>query len=112
MRGEKLGANLPLFWNNDGKDRPKGQICPLAKKEVWWGSSAGKNSEIYVALRSFWYNKKSLGDLPPWDGREISPERKKSIDLETVVLRCPDKYSPHLDGCEFLHNGMLSCAPF
>ncbi len=35
MRGEKLGANLPLFWNNDGKDRPKGQICPLAKKEVF-----------------------------------------------------------------------------
>jgi hypothetical protein len=38
MRGEKLGANLPLFWNNDGKDRPKGQICPLAKKRfsrVW-----------------------------------------------------------------------------
>ncbi len=33
MRGEKLRANLPLFWNNDGKDRPKGQICPLAKKE-------------------------------------------------------------------------------
>ncbi len=32
MRGKKLGANLPLFWNNDGKDRPKGQICPLAKK--------------------------------------------------------------------------------
>jgi hypothetical protein len=32
---EKLGANLPLFWNNDGKDRPKGQICPLAKKEVF-----------------------------------------------------------------------------
>ncbi len=36
MRGEKLGANLPLFWNNDGKDRPKGQICPLAKKEVFY----------------------------------------------------------------------------
>jgi hypothetical protein len=35
MRGEKLGANLPLFWNNDGKDRPKGQIFPLAKKEVF-----------------------------------------------------------------------------
>ncbi len=35
MRGEKFGANLPLFWNNDGKDRPKGQICPLAKKEVF-----------------------------------------------------------------------------
>ncbi len=35
MRGEKLGANLPLFWNNDGKDRPKGQICLLAKKEVF-----------------------------------------------------------------------------
>ncbi len=35
MRGEKLGANLPLFWNNDWKDRPKGQICPLAKKEVF-----------------------------------------------------------------------------
>ena len=35
MRGEKLRANLPLFWNNDGKDRPKGQICPLAKKEVF-----------------------------------------------------------------------------
>ncbi len=35
MRGEKLGANLPLFWNNDGKDRSKGQICPLAKKEVF-----------------------------------------------------------------------------
>jgi hypothetical protein len=33
MRGEKFGANLPLFWNNDGKDRPKGQICPLAKKK-------------------------------------------------------------------------------
>jgi hypothetical protein len=30
---EKLGANnLPLFWNNDEKGRPKGQICPLAKK--------------------------------------------------------------------------------
>ncbi len=42
MRGEKLGANLPQFWNNDGKDRPKGQIYPLAKKEVFqtnniWG---------------------------------------------------------------------------
>ncbi len=35
MRGENLGANLPLFWNNDGKDRPKGQICPLAKKVVF-----------------------------------------------------------------------------
>ncbi len=35
MRGEKLRANLPLFWNNDGKDRPKGHICPLAKKEVF-----------------------------------------------------------------------------
>jgi hypothetical protein len=35
MRGEKLGANLPLFWNNHGKDRPKGQICPLAKKEAF-----------------------------------------------------------------------------
>ncbi len=35
MREEKFGANLPLFWNNDGKDRPKGQICPLAKKEVF-----------------------------------------------------------------------------
>ncbi len=35
MRGEKLGANLPLFWNNYGKDRPKGQICPLAKNEVF-----------------------------------------------------------------------------
>ena len=35
MRGEKFGANLPLFWNNDGKDRPKGQIYPLAKKEVF-----------------------------------------------------------------------------
>ncbi len=35
MRGEILGANLPLFWNNDGKDRPKGQICLLAKKEVF-----------------------------------------------------------------------------
>ncbi len=22
------------------------------------------------------------------------------------------QYSPHLDGCEFLHNGMLSRAPF
>ncbi len=33
--GEKLGVKLPLFWNNDGKDRPKGQICPLAKKEVF-----------------------------------------------------------------------------
>jgi hypothetical protein len=31
-------------------------------------SSAGENSEMYVALRSFWYNKKSLGDLPPWAG--------------------------------------------
>ncbi len=38
MRGEKLGANLPLFWNNDGKDRPKEQICPLAKKEVFFSS--------------------------------------------------------------------------
>ncbi len=27
---------MPLFWNNDGKDRPKGQICPLAKKEVFY----------------------------------------------------------------------------
>jgi hypothetical protein len=35
VRGEKFGANLPLFWNNDGKDKPKGQICPLAKKEVF-----------------------------------------------------------------------------
>ncbi len=35
MKGKKLGANLPLFWNYDGKDRPKGQICPLAKKEVF-----------------------------------------------------------------------------
>ncbi len=35
MRGEKLRANLPLFWNNDGKDRPKGQICPPAKEEVF-----------------------------------------------------------------------------
>jgi hypothetical protein len=33
--GEKLGANLPLFWNNDGKDRSKGQICPLAKEDVF-----------------------------------------------------------------------------
>ena len=38
MRGEKLRANLPLFWNNDGKDRPKGQICPLAKKEVFFNT--------------------------------------------------------------------------
>ncbi len=33
--GEKFGTNLPLFWNNDGKDTPKGQICLLAKKEVF-----------------------------------------------------------------------------
>ncbi len=26
---------MPLLWNNDGKDRLKGQICPLAKKEVF-----------------------------------------------------------------------------
>ncbi len=39
MRGEKLRPNLPLFWNNDGKDRPKGQICPLAKKEVFFTTS-------------------------------------------------------------------------
>ena len=43
MRGEKLRANLPLFWNNDGKDRPKGQICPLAKKEVFL-------SILYISL--------------------------------------------------------------
>jgi hypothetical protein len=23
-----------------------------------------------------------------------------------MLLRCPDKYSPHLDGCKFLHNGI------
>ncbi len=43
MRGEKLRANLPLFWNNDGKDRPKGQICPLAKKEFFTTTYAGTN---------------------------------------------------------------------
>ncbi len=29
-----------------------------------------------------------------------------------MLLRCPNKYSPHLDGCKFHHNGMLSHAPF
>ncbi len=41
MRGEKLRANLPLFWNNDGKDRPKGQFSLLAKKEVFLAIAGG-----------------------------------------------------------------------
>jgi hypothetical protein len=29
-----------------------------------------------------------------------------------MLLQCSNKYSPHLDGCKFLHNGMLSRASF
>ncbi len=49
MRGEKFGANLPLFWNNDGKDRPKGQICPLAKKEVFSSDVRGNSCLLSIA---------------------------------------------------------------
>ncbi len=50
MRGEKVGANLPLFWSNDGKDRPKGKICPLAKKEVFYKICHKKNSKFVIQL--------------------------------------------------------------
>ncbi len=32
---KKKGANLPRVQNNYEKDRPRGQICPLAEKEVF-----------------------------------------------------------------------------
>jgi hypothetical protein len=52
-----------------------------------WSRCGESESEIYVALRSFWY-KKNKGEISHlvW---EISPgifgKGKKSIDLETVV---------------------------
>jgi hypothetical protein len=51
-----------------------------------WSRCGESESEIYVALRSFWY-KKNMGEISHlvW---EISPgifgKGKKSIDLETV----------------------------
>ncbi len=63
-----------------------------------WGRCGESESEIYVALRSFWY-KKNMGEISHlvW---EISPgivgKGKKSIDLKTVVTDTEGKLGKDL----------------
>jgi hypothetical protein len=71
MRGEKLRANLPQFWNNDGKDRPKGQICPLAKKEVF---SINKDVKCDICRA---YSGEMTPSMDAGDGPVCLTSRKK-----------------------------------
>jgi hypothetical protein len=42
-------------------------------------SSAGENSEIYIALHSFWYDKISWGNYPPHAGNYPLKQENQSI---------------------------------
>jgi hypothetical protein len=74
------GKDCP-YWQG-GRRRRR----PLSMQPKW-SRCVESESQIYVALHSFWY-KKNMGEISHlvW---EISPgifgNGKKSIDLETVV---------------------------
>jgi hypothetical protein len=79
--GAREAANnrRPWNWEVDGHG---GVFTYYGGDDVM--SSAGENSEIYVALRSFWYNKKSWGDLPPWAGD--FPRKEKINRFESCSI--------------------------
>ncbi len=80
-------AETQLFtWDSEREKLGGSSMCRLGRTRAGPAQlNEEEESMFYVVLRCIWYRQKTRGRSPALGGR-FPPKRKKSIDLETVVL--------------------------